>query len=145
MSNELDEAIGLFMGAVTGAAKVFVESVRDAIAKQTSEAVKQFFLKDAAAPVEYEAKAEPAAPRKRRVTMTDQIRRTKGDLSKRELEFAGFVKAHPGLRIEEINRQLGTTTAELRLPIKRAIASGTVVMRGTKRSARYFPGKKARK
>jgi hypothetical protein len=61
-------------------------------------------------------------------------------LSKR---FAQFVHDNPGLRIEQINKQLGTTTAELALPIRKLIASGDVTTKGKKRSTAYFAGKRS--
>jgi hypothetical protein len=61
-----------------------------------------------------------------------------GQLSQR---FAQFVRDNPGLRIEQINKELGTTTAELALPIRKLVASGAVTVKGEKRSTTYFAGK----
>lgn len=55
--------------------------------------------------------------------------------------FVAFVKKNPGLRIEQINKQLGTTTKDLQLPIRKAIAAGEVRTKGEKRSTIYNPGK----
>ena len=55
-------------------------------------------------------------------------------------KFVNFVGKHPGLRIEQINKQLGTTTKDLALPIRKAIASKEVRTEGQKRSTTYFPG-----
>jgi hypothetical protein len=41
-------------------------------------------------------------------------------------QFAAFVKAHPGLRIEQINKELGTTTKDMALPIRKLIAEGMI-------------------
>ena len=57
-------------------------------------------------------------------------------------QFAMFVKSHPGLRIEQINKELGTTTKDLALPIRKLIADGLVSAKGNKRSTAYFPGRK---
>jgi predicted transcriptional regulator len=57
-------------------------------------------------------------------------------------KFAAFVKANPGLRIEQINKQLGTTTKDLALPIRKLISEGMLKAKGQKRSTTYFPGKK---
>lgn len=54
--------------------------------------------------------------------------------------FAAFVKAHPGLRIEQINKQIGTTTSALSLPIRKLVAAGTIKVKGAKRSTTYFAG-----
>ncbi len=55
-----------------------------------------------------------------------------------------FVRANPGLRIEQINKELGTTTKDLALPIRKLIADGVVNAKGQKRSTTYFPGKRAK-
>ena len=59
-------------------------------------------------------------------------------------QFASFVKSHPGLRIEQINKELGTTTKDLALPIRKLIAEGMISAKGNKRSTAYFPGRKAK-
>lgn len=52
-----------------------------------------------------------------------------------------FVAKNPGLRIEQINKQLGTTTKELALPIRKLVASGAVKTKGKRRSTSYFAAK----
>jgi len=56
-----------------------------------------------------------------------------------------FVKANPGMRIEQINKELGTTTKDMALPIRKLISERMVISKGNKRSTTYFPGKKALK
>jgi hypothetical protein len=69
-------------------------------------------------------------------------KRTSADLEALSEQFASFVKANPGLRIEQINKQLGTTTKDLALPIRKLISEGVVSAKGQKRSTTYFAGKK---
>jgi len=69
-------------------------------------------------------------------------KRTAADLDALSDKFASFVKANPGLRIEQINKQLGTTTKDLALPIRKLIGEGQITAKGQKRSTTYFPGKK---
>ena len=52
--------------------------------------------------------------------------------------FAEFVTKNPGLRIEQINKQLGTTTKDLRLPIRKLIEDGVIKAKGLLRSTTYF-------
>jgi hypothetical protein len=61
-------------------------------------------------------------------------------LSKR---FVQFVQDNPGLRIEQINKQLGTSTTELALPIRKLVSAGHITVKGQKRSTTYFAGKSA--
>ena len=69
-------------------------------------------------------------------------KRSSADLEALSDRFASFVAANPGLRIEQINKQLGTTTKDLALPIRKLISEGMVKAKGQKRSTTYFPGKK---
>jgi len=71
-------------------------------------------------------------------------KRTAADLEALSTKFASFVKSHPGLRIEQINKELGTTTKDLALPIRKLISDGMISAKGKKRSTAYFPGRKAK-
>ncbi len=71
-------------------------------------------------------------------------KRTAADLEALSGKFASFVKANPGLRIEQINKELGTTTKDLALPIRKLISDGVIKAKGKKRSTTYFPGRKAK-
>lgn len=53
-------------------------------------------------------------------------------------QFTAFVKKHPGLRIEQINKQMGSSTKALALPIRKLIAGGVVKTKGEKRSTLYY-------
>ena len=72
-------------------------------------------------------------------------KRTSADLEALSERFASFVKSNPGLRIEQINKQLGTTTKDLALPIRKLISDGVINAKGQKRSTTYFPGRKKAK
>ena len=71
-------------------------------------------------------------------------KRSAEDLEAMANQFASFVKTHPGLRIEQINKELGTTTKDLALPIRKLISEGMISAKGKKRSTTYFPGRKAK-
>jgi len=72
-------------------------------------------------------------------------KRTQEDLDALSNQLASFVKANPGLRIEQINKQLGTSTKDLALPIRKLLADSVITSKGQKRSTAYFPGRKAPK
>ena len=72
-------------------------------------------------------------------------KRSSDELERLSDQFVEFVKANPGLRIEQINKQLGTTTKDLALPIRKLISDGAVKVKGQKRSTTYFPGEGGRK
>jgi len=65
-------------------------------------------------------------------------KRTAADLRRLATTFLSFVQAYPGLRIEQINERIGTTTYELALPIRKLVADGQISPQGAKRSTRYF-------
>jgi hypothetical protein len=71
-------------------------------------------------------------------------KRTAADLDALSERVETFVKANPGLRIEQINKELGTTTKDLALPIRKLIADGVINAKGQKRSTTYFAGKRAK-
>jgi hypothetical protein len=71
-------------------------------------------------------------------------KRTAADLEALSSKFAAYVRSHPGLRIEQINKELGTTTKDLALPIRKLISEGQVKAKGKKRSTTYFPGRKVK-
>jgi len=65
-------------------------------------------------------------------------KRTQADIDGIGTQFVSFVAKHPGLRIEQINKELGTTTKDLALPIRKLIADGSIKTKGKKRSTTYF-------
>ncbi len=65
-------------------------------------------------------------------------KRTQADLDRLGEQFVTFVTKHPGMRIEQINKELGTSTKDLALPIRKLIADGAVKTKGKKRSTVYF-------
>jgi hypothetical protein len=70
-------------------------------------------------------------------------KRTPAELEALSARFASFVQANPGLRIEQINRQLGTRTKDLALPIRKLLADGVINVQGQKRSTLYFGNPRA--
>ena len=65
-------------------------------------------------------------------------KRSAQDLEQLSSQFVSFVTKHPGLRIEQINKELGTSTKDLALPIRKLVADGVVKTKGKKRSTTYF-------
>jgi hypothetical protein len=60
-------------------------------------------------------------------------------------QFVEFVKNNPGLRIEQINKQLGTTTKDLALPIRKLVSEGSVKVKGSKRATTYSVSESGRR
>lgn len=72
-------------------------------------------------------------------------KRSADELDKLSDTFVDFVKANPGMRIEQINKELGTSTKDLALPIRKLVADGVIKAKGQKRSTTYFAGEGGRK
>jgi hypothetical protein len=68
-------------------------------------------------------------------------KRTPDEIAALKETFVAFVAKNPGLRIEQIHKQLGTNTKDLQLPIRQLIAEGRVKSVGEKRSTTYKAGK----
>lgn len=71
-------------------------------------------------------------------------KRSSTELDKMAEVFYSYVSKHPGMRIEQINKSLGTTTKDLALPIRKLIADGELKTKGEKRSTTYFASDKKR-
>jgi hypothetical protein len=71
-------------------------------------------------------------------------KRSSNELEHLASEFFEFVVRHPGLRIEQINKQLETNTRDLMLPIRKMIADGALKTKGARRSTTYFAVEKRR-
>ena len=88
--------------------------------------------------------ANAAATTKVGARGTRGAKRSQDDLHAMVEKAAAFIKANPGLRIEQINQALGTTTKQLALPMRKLLAEGRVSSKGQRRATMYFPGKKAK-
>jgi predicted HTH transcriptional regulator len=69
-------------------------------------------------------------------------KRSSTQLDRLQSRVMEFVAANPGMRIEQINKELGTSTRDLQLPIRKLIASGSLKSKGEKRATTYFAGAK---
>ena len=68
-------------------------------------------------------------------------KRTQAELEALTSRLAAYIAKNPGLRVEQINRDLGTSTKDLALPIKKLIADKVIRSKGAKRATAYFPVK----
>jgi hypothetical protein len=67
-------------------------------------------------------------------------KRPQSEIERTKARVQEFILNNPGLRIEQINKELGTSTRDLALPLRKLIADGAVRTEGEKRSTQYFPG-----
>jgi hypothetical protein len=55
-------------------------------------------------------------------------------------KIASYVHSNPGKRLEQIASGLGTSTHELRFPVRKLLATKTLTKKGQKRGTTYFAG-----
>jgi hypothetical protein len=67
-------------------------------------------------------------------------KRPPNEISQLKDKVFDHINGNPGQRIEQINKDLGTSTRELSLPLKKLISEGAVRTEGEKRATTYFPG-----
>lgn len=65
-------------------------------------------------------------------------KRTAAELQALEDNFLKEVKKQGGRRIEEISKELGVTTKDLALPVRKLMADKQIKTTGQKRATRYF-------
>jgi hypothetical protein len=65
-------------------------------------------------------------------------KRTAEDLEAIKKTIVSAIRKSPGVRSEELAKQLGTTTKELQLPMLQLRESKAIRMKGQKRAAQYF-------
>ena len=69
-------------------------------------------------------------------------KRPAGEITALAKKVGAFIRANPGKRVEEINRELGTSTKDLALPLKKLIGEKVVKTKGAKRATTYWPARK---
>jgi len=135
--NEMNRAVQAFVAQITELARrAAIDTLESAFGGRAPRS---------AAPAAVAAIATVSTGRVGRPRGGRGAKRSSADLEALSERFASFVKANPGLRIEQINKQLGTTTKDLALPIRKLISEGVINAKGQKRSTTYFPGKKKAK
>lgn len=121
--------------AINTVVETFIRDITALAGKAAMQLVESSFASPGTQP---SARGGTARPAKQ---ATSNAKRTAEDLDGLCDKFAGFVAKNPGLRIEQINKQLGTSTKDLALPIRKLLANGRVKAKGQKRSTTYHPGK----
>jgi hypothetical protein len=86
------------------------------------------------------ARRGPGRPSTAKSAAGRRVRRSSEDVEEIAEQVLGYVRAHPGSRLEEIGRGLGTDTAGLKLPVKELLMTGRLRTEGQKRGTKYFVG-----
>lgn len=65
-------------------------------------------------------------------------KRTAEELAAFKTTLLSFIRKHPGLRTEQIAKEIGASTKELQLPMLQLRDEKSIRMKGQKRAAQYF-------
>jgi hypothetical protein len=65
-------------------------------------------------------------------------KRTSDELSTMADAFMAYITEHPGQRMENIAKELGYSTQELTLPVKKLVSTGKIRVEGQKRATSYY-------
>lgn len=71
-------------------------------------------------------------------------KRAPAEIEALQRRLADFIGENPGLRVEQINAQLGTSTQDLSLPLRKLVAAKKIKTKGEKRATSYFPAQAER-
>lgn len=128
LQNDIQRLVDTFVSQVTDLARRAAMDTLESALKRSGGSSARTTTKSAARTAPTRARGRGA-------------KRTPDELEQLQAEFMAYVAKNPGLRIEQINKELGTNTKELALPIRKLIADGALKVKGKKRSTTYFPGK----
>jgi uncharacterized Zn finger protein len=96
-----------------------------------------------------DTEAEPQTQRATGKRALVPKRRSTSDIAQTAALVLEFIDSHPGVGVESIAQHLGLGTGELSLPLKKLIATGSVVSAGLRRATKYsaasLPARRRRK
>jgi hypothetical protein len=96
-------------------------------------------LANGAAPARGRRRSRAEATGTRRTAARGKGRkRDPAEIARLTDRLGGFVARNPGKRIEEIARELGTSTKELVLPVRKLIEGKRLTTKGERRATKYF-------
>ncbi len=130
-----------FQEEMNKAVQGFVAHITELARRAAVETLESAFGEGASSTPRAAVTAGALAPGRPRGTRG--AKRTSHDIEATSSKVLAYIKINPGLRIEQVNKQLGTTTKDLALPLRKLIEEKKVVTKGQKRSTTYFPGRRA--
>jgi predicted HTH transcriptional regulator len=68
-------------------------------------------------------------------------RRDNDSIEKAKLRLVEYIRKNPGVRVEQIKKELGVSTKELALPLRKLVSEGVLRTEGLKRATSYHPAK----
>lgn len=119
--------------------EAFVEELSELVRHAAVQSVTEAFGSGGAVPRGARggaiAKAKGSVPSRR----SKGQKRAPQDLEQVTEHLMSAIKAAPGQRMEQIAKELKTTTKDLALPAKKLIAQKKIRTKGERRATKYFP------
>lgn len=145
---ELSQLVSTFMAGFNELARrVVLETLEAALKENTPEQASAALLlatsrKDGAiAPKTLSAPRATSRPAPKATgARASGAKRTPDELEKLTDRLLRCVTDHPGLRIEDVNKKLGTSTKDVAGPMRKLVVDGAVHTTGVRRATQYFPG-----
>lgn len=125
LSRQISELVARFVARVTDLARELAQDQLTAALADDRD-----LSRPARAPT---SRRLPGPPGRRAPEEIEAVRR----------RLLAHIEAHPGQRIEEIARALGTTTRALAAPLKKLLWADLVRAQGERRATRYLPAASA--
>jgi DNA-binding NtrC family response regulator len=148
MSNvetEIKSHVDSFVSQLSGLVrKAALEAVADALregqpaAAVTAAAPRKAGGRAKAAPAPVEPKKAGRPARAAKPTRKKGEKRSKEELAAMTQKVHEHIKANSGQGVEQIAKDLGTTTKELTLPIRKLLVEKKITSKGEKRASKYF-------
>jgi DNA-binding NtrC family response regulator len=148
MSNvetEIKSHVDSFVSQLSGLVrKAALEAVADALregqpaAAVTAAAPRKAGGRAKAAPAPVEPKKAGRPARAAKPTRKKGEKRSKEELAAMTQKVHEHIKANSGQGVEQIAKDLGTTTKELTLPIRKLLVEKKITSKGEKRATKYF-------
>jgi len=148
MSNvetEIKSHVDSFVSQLSGLVrKAALEAVADALregqpaAAATATAPRKAAGRAKAAPAPVEPKKAGRPARAAKPTRKKGEKRSKEELAAMTQKVHEHIKANSGQGVEQIAKDLGTTTKELTLPIRKLLVEKKITSKGEKRATKYF-------
>lgn len=143
VENEIRSHVDSFVSQLSALVrKAALEAVADALREGQPAAAaaaprKAGRAKAAPAPVEAKKAGRPA--RAAKPARKKGEKRSKEELAAMTQKVLEHIRGNGGHGVEQIAKDLGTTTKELTLPIRKLLVEKKITSKGEKRATKYFP------